>query len=256
MRSNGAPKLEEGPSVREDQHSINAARTTASGCKFGGSTGPHGVPSTVAATEHGHSLTEDADSWATTQRARPCRRQRRQSRHPPPSAAVGLLALINHTVRRDWEGEVRPASTGRRHDRGADAAWRREETRRFASSFLGFELRGWRRQTSVPARFGERGTDAAPALSASVTDSLRPRPRWHRSRYATVELRGLSFRTDTDLPLYLAPAASGRWLRARERLASFTGCSRPIANPRRPRFRERESGDSGGTLGRNSHRLR
>lgn len=138
--------------------------------------------------------------WATTQRGRPCRRQRRLSRHPPTREAVGPLALINHTVRRGWERKIRPASTGRRRARRADAGRKSPllggEKRRaslppfFFFSFLGFEPRD--RPVHRQGSGNERPRNPAPALSASVTDSHRPRPRWHRSRYATVELRGLS----------------------------------------------------------------
>lgn len=98
--------------------------------------------------------------WATTQRGRPCRRQRRLSRHPPTREAVGPLALINHTVRRGWERKIRPASTGRRRARRADAGRK--------SPLLG----GEKRRASLPPFFffPSLGSNLA---TAQCTDKVR-----------------------------------------------------------------------------------
>lgn len=115
--------------------------------------------------------------WATTQRGRPCRRQRRLSRHPPTREAVGPLALINHTVRRGWERKIRPASTGRRRARRADAGRKSPllggEKRR--ASLPPFFFLPWVRTSrppSAPTRFGERETKESGAGSLGVCHRL------------------------------------------------------------------------------------
>lgn len=117
--------------------------------------------------------------WATTQRGCPCRRrQRRLSRHPPTREAVGLLALINHTVRRGWERKIRLASTGRRRARRDDAGRKSPllggEKRRATSRppFFFFPWVRTSRPSSAPTRFGERETEEPGAGSLGVCHRL------------------------------------------------------------------------------------
>lgn len=111
------------------------------------------------------------------------RRQHRLSGHPPTSAAVGLLALINHTVRRGSGRKERERSaplpqvvatlTARPLLGGEERRAASLPPFFFFFFFLGFELRRWHRQYSTPMGFGERGTKprngaGRPALSACL----------------------------------------------------------------------------------------
>lgn len=191
VRFHGAPKTD---SLSYKITTASTLNRTSKDCrpKFGGPTGPHGVPSTAAEPEYGHSLTEDEDSSLSKNTARPRRRQqRRLSGHPPTSAAVGLLALINHTVRTGRERKVRPACTGRRHDRRADAGRKSpllgaDKGLRFLPpfAFLGFRLRRWHRPSSAPTMFEERETEEPGAGSLGVCHRLSS-----AAEVAQIELR-------------------------------------------------------------------
>lgn len=155
------------------------------------------MASTVAAPRHGHSVTEYSSLDNDT--ARLSVQAAAASSVTAPAHSRGgrpACAYQSHGEKRLGE-EDPPASIaalvgltlGESH---RCSAVRRDEPLRVlpSFSFLGFELRD--RPEHRRGSGNGRPRNPAPALSASVTDSHRPRPRWHRSRYATVELRGLS----------------------------------------------------------------